>query len=111
MRRNWRTNRLLFFIVCLFICGGLFTLSSLGLLRPVEGFAAAPLNFISGVFNTFSRQINLSLNEPTDLETLRARNRELEEQLALLTSELIQLREIANDYDRLIGLQIGRAHV
>lgn len=104
MRRNWRSNRLVFIFVCILICTGLITLSSLGLLRPVEGFAAAPINFITGVLNSFTRSVNSALNDTSDVDALRERVRVLEEQLALVTAELIQAREIVNDYDRLTGL-------
>lgn len=79
-------------------------LSLLGFTRPLEGIVAVPVNFVTGILNTFTRQANNTFNETNNIDELKRRNRELEEQLALLTAELIQLREVASDAERLAAL-------
>ncbi|MBI3242360.1 MAG: rod shape-determining protein MreC [Chloroflexi bacterium] len=64
-----------------------------GMLNSLESGLLAPLapiqTFVAGVFNN----IYNTLNAPSDLEALRARNAELEQQVAQLTGENAQLRE------------------
>lgn len=102
--RNWRANRVVFFFVCLFVCGGLIALSTAGTLGVVENAAASPLNLLSGVFNNISQTVNTAVTELTEIQRLRERNAELEEALALFQAELVQLREINSDYQRLSEL-------
>lgn len=104
MRRNWRSNRLLFLIVCLMLCGALMGASIGGVLSPVEDAAGTPLRFLTGFFNQVVLSINNAINTPSDLESLRARNAELEESLARIQAEVIELREVASDYERLAAL-------
>lgn len=104
MRRGWRSNRLLFMLVLLALCGGLILVSAAGFLAPFEEVAAAPLNFLTGAFNRISVVVNNAVGENNDLAALQKRNAELEEALVQLQGEVIQLREIASDYDRLAGL-------
>jgi rod shape-determining protein MreC len=102
--RRWRSNRRVFLIVCLLIAFGLIISSQLGILSPAEGLASVPLNFISGIFNRISLAISGSVGDLADIETLRARNADLEEALVKFQSELVDLREIASDYQRLAEL-------
>jgi len=102
MRRRWRSNTVFLLLISLLFCGGLIVLSASGLLRPVEGIAAAPLNFITGIINRVTLEINQI--DTRDIDALRERVYELEEQLALLQAENILLREIESDYDRLASL-------
>lgn len=95
---------MLFLGVCLFIGGALFLTSRAGVLAPVEGIAAAPLNFIAGVFNRLGLGLGQGLEDWSEIETLRQRNADLEEALAQFQSELVELREIASDYRRLAAL-------
>lgn len=103
-RRNWRANRVLYLIVCLVLCGGLIAASSAGLLSPVEGLISIPLNAVSGVFNRAALSINNTLTDLSEIQSLRQRNADLEEALAQFQSEIVELREIASDYDRLTDL-------
>lgn len=102
--RRWRSNRRLFLAVCLLIAIGLIVSSQLGLLGPVEGIASAPLNFISGVFNRITLAVSGSVGDLADIETLKLRNADLEDALVKFQSELVDLREIASDYQRLAEL-------
>jgi rod shape-determining protein MreC len=102
--RNWRSNRLLFLAVCLFLCGGLITLSQTGILSPVEGIAAIPLNFASGLLNRAALWFTNGTADLAEIQRLQTRNGDLEEALAQYQSELVELREIASDYNRLTEL-------
>ena len=104
MRLNGRPSRFMLLMVMLFLCGVLVALSIAGILTPVESIVASPLNDLSGALNRFSVSFNQSLDELNSLGQLRDRIGELEEQLALRQIELIQLREAASDYDRLVNL-------
>ena len=85
-------------------CGVLVLLGITGVLTPVESVIAAPLNGLSGAFNRLSVSFNQAVEELNQIGQLRERIGELEEQLARRQIELIQLREAASDYDRLVNL-------
>ena len=104
LTRNWRANRLLFFTVTVTLCVLLIISSQAGILSPAEGVLATPLNFISGFFNTASLNITQTTTDLAEIQELRQRNADLEEALAQFQSELVELREIANDYNRLADL-------
>ncbi len=104
MRLNGRPSRFMLLMMVLFLCGVLVALSIAGILTPVESIVASPLNGLSGALNRFSVSFNQTLDELNSLGQLRDRIGELEEQLALRQIELIQLREAASDYDRLVNL-------
>lgn len=104
MVRNWRSNRPLFLAASLFLCFGLMILSQLGVLAPVENLAAIPLNVISGVFNDVALAAVGGVTDLAELQNLRQRNADLEEALAQFQTELVELREIASDYERLAQL-------
>jgi rod shape-determining protein MreC len=91
-------------LLCLLLCGGLMGASTLGVLGPFEDIVSVPLNAITGGFTRLSQSMNRLLSETGDMNELRRRNEELEEQFVKLQGELIQLREIASDYERLAGL-------
>ena len=102
--RILRTNRVVFFIVTLFACASLITLSLIGVLNPVEGAAATPVNFLSGIFNRIGITITNVVEDVAEVQSLADRNAELEVQLIRQQAELIELREIAADYDRIAGI-------
>ena len=85
-------------------CGVLVLLGITGVLTPVESVIAVPLNGLSGAFNRLSVSFNQAVEELNQIGQLRERIGELEEQLARRQIELIQLREAASDYDRLVNL-------
>lgn len=104
MRRNWRANRVLFLLVSLSICTGLIVASAAGTLSAVEGVAATPLNFLSGIFNDLAQGANDFTGDVIEIQRLQQRNAELEEALTLFQAELVELREVASDYERLSEL-------
>ncbi|MCY3834169.1 MAG: rod shape-determining protein MreC [Chloroflexi bacterium] len=91
-------------MLMLCLCAGLIALSVSGLLTPIEGLVAAPLNGLSGLFNRLSLSLNETFEELNNLGRLRERIAALEEQLARRQVESITLRESASDYVRLKNL-------
>lgn len=102
--RNWRANRPLFLAVSLFMCMGLMIVSMFGWLAPIEGLVAVPLNLITGVFTDITLGVTGGVSDLAELQRLRQRNADLEETLAQFQSEIVELREIASDYQRLAEL-------
>lgn len=88
----------------LFLCFGLIVASLSGVLAPTEGVLAAPLNFLSAIFNRVAVTLSNTLTDLAQIQELRERNAELEETLARFQSELVELRELASDYQRLADL-------
>jgi rod shape-determining protein MreC len=86
------------------LCIGLIVASRAGLLSPIEGVLSVPLNAVSGVFNRVALSITNTVTDLSEIQTLRQRNADLEEALAQFQSEIVELREIASDYDRLTDL-------
>ncbi len=103
-RRGWRSNRAVFFFVSLFLAGGLILASRAGLLAPIENVLATPLNAISGAFQQIALRFSNGLVDLAEIQTLQSRNAGLEAALARLQAEVVELREINNDYARLAEL-------
>jgi rod shape-determining protein MreC len=103
-RRGWRSNRALFLVVCVAVSVGLIAASRTGLLAPVEDLLSVPLNGVSSIFNRISLTISDNLSRFSDVQTLQNRIADLETALALYQSELVELREIDSDYQRLADL-------
>lgn len=101
MVRAWRANRILFLAVCLLLCLALIGLSRAGLLGPLEELASVPLNLVTGVLNPAVLSLTGGVSDLAQLQTLQQTNAALEEALAELTAELVELREIARDYERM----------
>lgn len=104
MRNGWRSNRWFGLIVAFLLAAGLLFASLLGVTRPLEDLLAMPLNALTRAFTQTSRAVITASNTPQTFEELLQRNADLERQLAALTAELLQLREIASDYQRLSAL-------
>lgn len=102
--KKFRANRILFFGLCMFLCAGLIVLSASGTLGPVEGIMSTPINFVAEFFNDLSQRANTLVGDVQDIEELQDQNAELEEIIAQFQSELVQLREIESDYNRLAAL-------
>ncbi|MCA9903030.1 MAG: rod shape-determining protein MreC, partial [Anaerolineae bacterium] len=103
-RRNGRFSRGTLLVISFFICIILFVASVIGLLTPVEGLAATPLNALSGVLNRVALSITGGVSDFAELQTLRQRNADLEEALARLQPQLVEALEIQSDYQRLADL-------
>ena len=101
MVRAWRANRILFLVVCLLLCLALIGLSRAGLLGPLEELASVPLNLVTGVLNRAVLSLTGGVSDLAQLQALQQTNAALEEALAELTAELVELREIARDYERM----------
>jgi len=104
MRRDGNGARFVFLAIMLTLCGSLMLLSVIGFLSPAETILSAPLNAISGVFTNLSISLNNVVEDLNNFGRLNERVAELEEQLARQQVELIQLREVGSDYNRLTGL-------
>lgn len=75
-----------------------------GALRPVVSLISAPFAPIAGLLDDGTRTALGLSEEQEDYDTLLERNRELERTVAELQVEIVRLREIERDYDRLAGL-------
>ncbi|MGJ3238349.1 MAG: rod shape-determining protein MreC [Anaerolineae bacterium] len=105
MRRNWFANRLALLGLLILISMGLIGMSALGVLRPIEDLLASPLNWITALVTEISTDtITRERSDEQSYEQLAERTAELERQLAQLQGELVTLREIDADYDRLTEL-------
>ncbi len=104
MRRNTQPNRGFFFFIAMFMCSCLIMTSTAGLLASVEGIASTPLYFIADFFSTVTRGAGNALTDLQQIGRLRQRNAELEEALARSQAELVNLREVASDAQRLADL-------
>lgn len=104
LRRGWRSNRAVFFIATVLLAIGLILASRAGVLTPVEDVLAVPLNAVSGIFNRFALAISDNVSRFSDIQSLQKRIADLETALALYQSELVDLREINSDYQRLADL-------
>jgi rod shape-determining protein MreC len=103
-RRGWRSSRTTFFLVLFALCIGLILASQTGLLAPIEGIAAVPLNALSGALNRIALNVSGSVVDLAEYQALHQRNGELEEALARFQAELVELREVSADYERLAAL-------
>lgn len=82
----------------------LLMLSVRGSLGPFEGIVKVPLNLAQRVFGGATRSVSGFLEDVSEFRRLERRNQDLEEALAVYQSELAELREKAQDYDRLAAL-------
>lgn len=103
MRRGSRNTRSSI-ITLIIICVTLIVVSALGILAPIEDLVSQPLQLIASFFNRIALTTNQFLNDFNEIQTLQERIADLEEQLALQNAEVIELREVASDYQRLSGL-------
>jgi rod shape-determining protein MreC len=78
--------------------------SQAGFLAPIKSIVAVPLNFVTGLFNRTTQDAVKIADMSSDVPTLQKRVADLEEALARYQSELVELREVASDYQRLSEL-------
>jgi rod shape-determining protein MreC len=73
-------------------------------LAPAERLGRVPLTFLEDIFGGFGGSLEGTVDDLTEVRSLRQRNQELETALAAFQSELAELREIRSDYERLSAL-------
>jgi rod shape-determining protein MreC len=96
--------RLLVTASLLLLALSVLILSQAGFLRPVEGLALRPLAALQGGIAPRLAALRSLAASPSDVATLRARNAELEAEVARLQQEVITLREQAAEVDVLAAL-------
>jgi rod shape-determining protein MreC len=104
VRSNGRSRRSRLLILLIFLVSGIMTISYSGVLRPLEDLAALPINWVTERLNNSARDYRANESGTDDPAVLKRRMGELEEQLARIQAEVIQLREVEADYERLTGL-------
>ncbi len=97
-------NRPGLFVAMVFASMGLIVLSLTGALDPVIGIISVPLNLAQGVVNEVVSTVTITLEDFADVRNLQERNRDLERTLSRLQAELVALREIEHDYERIAAL-------
>lgn len=94
-------RRLIIFGIASFFCIGLLLVSLAGFLSPVQNLASVPLGLLQQGASGLSRSVADFLNTLADLQNLQQRNAEYERALINFQSEIVELREIRADYERL----------
>ncbi len=82
----------------------MIALSTAGVLAPLEDLVAVPLNWLSSVFNRAAISAMEAVEGNRSYAELQQYVAELETALADLTAEVVTLREIQSDYNRLAAL-------
>lgn len=103
-RRGTRANKAVYFTTLIIISLSLIAGSQSGLLAPIEGVLAVPLNAVTGVLTTAALRLSGQVADLAEVSSLQERNAQLEEALVRLQSEVTELRELSSDYQRLAGL-------
>ncbi|NPV66956.1 MAG: rod shape-determining protein MreC [Anaerolineae bacterium] len=100
----YRSNRLLLFVISVVLCGILIALSVAGLTAPVGNLLAVPLQWVEGIANGLVMRTSGLAEDILTIQQLEERNRSLEAALAAYQAEIVELREIRHDYDRIAAL-------
>ncbi|HVO43542.1 MAG TPA: rod shape-determining protein MreC [Aggregatilineales bacterium] len=98
------SNRLIAFGVAVFLCVILMSASLSGVLGPVEGLASIPIGLVQGVSRGVTNQVTSFANNLSQIQSLQQRNAELERAAVNFQAEIVELREVKADYDRLAKL-------
>jgi rod shape-determining protein MreC len=101
---NVTPNRLILFGVSAFVCIALMAISLAGLLGPFENIASVPLSLAQQGIGGITRRVTDFFATLGDLQNLRQRNSELERALVNSQAEIVELREIKAEYQRLASL-------
>lgn len=101
MRRRSSGVRLPFFGLLIAACLALIVLSGGGGLDALRGVVEIPFNFLAGLVNRASRGAEQLTQGQRTYEELAQYAADLETALALLSEEVVTLREIGSDYQRL----------
>ncbi|MCU0474796.1 MAG: rod shape-determining protein MreC [Anaerolineae bacterium] len=104
MIRRRSTNRVTLLILSVLLCIALIFFSGTGALSGLESLLEQPLGALAGVVNGAGRTVETLTTGQRSYEELADYTASLETQLARITSELVALREIGADYQRLADL-------
>lgn len=96
-----RSGRLIVFAVAVFFCIGLIALSATGLLNPVQGLLAIPINGMQRAVSGLTRRVNTLVTDLANFQSLQERNADLEKAFINLQAELVELRELKADYQEM----------
>ncbi len=99
-----RSNRVLLFVISVVLCLALLGVSLAGLTGSVEGLLALPLQAVQSILTDATVSSGNLLEDVLTIQQLQARNRDLEAALAAFQAEIVELREIQADYDRIAAL-------
>jgi len=99
-----RSNRLFLFVVSVFVCLVLIALSILGLTTPLEGVLAVPLQLVQGAVDGVVKGATGALSGLVEMRAQQAYVADMERALAAFQEEIVELREVENDYDRIAAL-------
>jgi rod shape-determining protein MreC len=99
-----RIGRFPLLLLAVGACVVLIVLSGGGALSSLEGLLAAPLEWVSGLVTRTTQSARSTLGGQRTYEELSSYAGDLETQLARITSEVVALREIGSDYQRLAEL-------
>jgi rod shape-determining protein MreC len=98
------SNRLIAFGISVFLCVLLIGASLAGVLGPFESIAAVPIGFLQGGARGITNRVTSFAKQISQIQSLEQRNAELETAAINFQAEIVQLREIKADYDRISKL-------
>src|SRR5262245_30734474 len=99
-----RSSKLIVFGIAVFICIGLIAVSVTGLLGPFESLASIPISLLQGASSSVTHRVTNLASDISDVQSLQQRNADLERALINFQSEIVELREIKADYERIASL-------
>lgn len=103
MRRR-PVNRLPILLVTLAVCFTLIFLNGSDGLQPVRDLVSLPLNALASIFSGTGRAVGELTAGQRTYDELQTYVADLETQLSRITTEVVALREIGADYQRLADL-------
>jgi rod shape-determining protein MreC len=99
-----RSNRLFLFVVSVFVCLVLIALSILGLTTPLQGVLAVPLQLVQGAVDGVVKGATGIVGGLVEMRDQEAYVADMERALAAFQEEIVELREVEHDYDRIAAL-------
>jgi rod shape-determining protein MreC len=98
------------FGVAVFLCVILIVVSASGILGPAQGLIAVPFSWAQGAISSGISRINTLANQLSNLQSLQDQNTQLEHALVNFQSEIVDLRQIKADYNRVVALLNYKDH-
>jgi rod shape-determining protein MreC len=86
--------------LCILLIGG----SVIGLLGPFESIAAIPLGFLQSLTSGVTHRVTNTVNDMNDVQALKQHSADLERALVNFQAEIVELREVKADYQRISAL-------